>query len=140
MVLVQRVIYELVQLVRSDDQAVAQQAVVCLGEIGPVDLNTTALPTRVHSKDLRAAMEAYQDNAVMQRYCHLLHLLDSYLMDGRWDGEKDLNTVTMIVVQVVNNQSKFEIMFAHKVVLYFTLLWINDMSHGFGDLGQHWFR
>ena len=82
-----KVIYCLIRLSRSTNEQTAQEAGCCLGEVGPTDLSIIALRDRTHSSALAMALKKYteqtDENSKRKQYCHIFHLLDSYLVDAR---------------------------------------------------------
>lgn len=53
----------------------------CLGEIGPVNLNTVALIPVCESMALQRARDVFKADTYLQNYCTIYHVLDSYLTD-----------------------------------------------------------
>ena len=75
---------ELVQLAKSPCESVAQEAAMCLAEIGPVDLSVVALERRHNNLALTAALGKFEGDTKSCQYCYVFHMLDGYLIDPRF--------------------------------------------------------
>ncbi len=76
--------YQLIQLSKSDNEAIVQEAGRCLGEIGPVDLSVGAMSSLPRSRTIASVMQEYEGNSLLHMYCHVFYLLDEYLMEPRY--------------------------------------------------------
>ncbi|XP_033740359.1 serine-protein kinase ATM-like [Pecten maximus] len=76
-----KLVCKLVHMALTSGDKVKDKVSQCLGEIGPVNMATVALPDVTELACIQEAKEVFSEDTYLQNYCVIFHTLNTYLVD-----------------------------------------------------------